>query len=84
MTDNGFAAFHSLPAISPNFRAEADADFHRYGRRQKSSGKGQNCFQTSTPPLLYGAGRRMQINGASQFCMHFIHKRYWQQHTLTI
>jgi hypothetical protein len=39
MTDNGFAAFHSLPAISPNFRAEADADFHRYGRRQKSSGK---------------------------------------------
>lgn len=30
-TGNGFAAFHSLPAVFPNFHAEADADFHRYG-----------------------------------------------------
>ena len=38
-TGNGFAAFHSLPAVFPNFHAEADADFHRCGWRQKSNGK---------------------------------------------
>lgn len=53
-TGNGFAAFHSLPAVFPNFHAEADADFHRCGWRQKSNGirDVSKLLSTSTTSLI--------------------------------
>ena len=74
-TGNGFAAFHSLPAVFPNFHAEADADFHRVGgdRNQTAYGMCQNCFQLQQPPLLYGVSRRMLVKQAfaALYVFHF-------------
>lgn len=74
-TGNGFAAFHSLPAVFPNFHAEADADFHRCGWRQKSNGirDVSKLLSTSTTPLLYGVSRRMPVKQAfaALYVFHF-------------
>ena len=49
-TGNGFAAFHSLPAVFPNFHAEADADFHRCGFQPLHTGCVKIAFNFNNLP----------------------------------